>query len=99
MSKTSPPVDKSPSAVFVTMALDMTWRLAIAILVPVIGGYELDKRLNTSPTLIIIGFVVAMVGMGVIMWQTMQTANRQPVPKLSAAEKRKIKQQYEEDDE
>jgi len=91
-------VEKSPSAVFITMAFDMTWRLAIVILVPVIGGYELDKKLHTNPVLLIIGFVVAMIGMAVIMWQTMQTANRQPVTKLTAAQKRQVKRQYEEDD-
>ena len=90
--------NRSPNAVFVSMALDMSWRLALVVLIPVIGGYELDKRFKTSPTLIIIGFVVAMAGMALVMWQTLQAANRLPVPKLTADQKRTIKKQYDEDD-
>lgn len=80
------------------MALDMSWRLAIAVLVPIIGGVELDKRLKTSPTLTIIGFGLAMIGMGLVLWQTLQSANRLPVPKLTAAQRKAIQKQYEEDD-
>lgn len=65
----------NPTSVFVGMALDMSWRLAIAVLVPIIGGYELDKTFKTGPFLLIVGFVLAMVGMGLVMWQTLQAAN------------------------
>jgi len=88
----------SPSAVFISMAVDMTWRLAIAIMVPIVGGALLDEHFNTSPTLTIIGFVIAMISFGFIMWQTLQKANKVPVPKLTAAQKRAIKKKYEEDD-
>ncbi len=90
--------DRSPSAVFVSMALDMSWRLALVVLVPIVGGFELDKHFKTTPSLTIIGFVVAMAGMGFVLWQALQTANHIPVPKLSAAQKRAIKKQYQEDD-
>lgn len=89
---------KGQSSVFVGMALDMSWRLAVVVLVPIVGGFELDKKFHTTPTLTIIGFVVAMLGMAVVMWQTLQAANRLPVPKLTAAQKRAVKKQYEEDD-
>jgi F0F1-type ATP synthase assembly protein I len=63
------------------MALDMSWRLALAILVPIIGGVELDKIFDTSPAFIIAGFVLAMAGMGLVLWRTLQVANQQPVAK------------------
>jgi F0F1-type ATP synthase assembly protein I len=71
----------SPSSVFITMALDMSWRLAVAVLVPIIGGFELDKKLDTTPLLTIVGFLLAMGGMALVMWQTLQAANQMPVPK------------------
>lgn len=80
------------------MALDMSWRLAVVVLVPTIGGFELDQHLHTTPTLTIIGFILAMAGMALVMWQTLQAANRLPVPKLSAAQKRAVKKQYDEED-
>jgi len=99
MSKASQTVDKtkSPSGIFISMALDMSWRLALAVLVPIIGGYELDKAFKTTPVLTIIGFVLAMAGIGLVLWHTLQTANRLPVPKLTASEKRAIQKQNEED--
>lgn len=83
MKKVSSAVDKttSHSSVFVGMALDMSWRLAIVVLVPIIGGFELDQRLDTAPLLTITGFLLAMAGMALVLWQMLQTVNQLPVPK------------------
>jgi F0F1-type ATP synthase assembly protein I len=63
------------------MALDMSWRLAIVVLIPIIGGFKLDEKLNTTPVLAITGFVLAMAGTAGVMWQTMRAANSLPAPK------------------
>lgn len=83
MGKTSPRVEKTTShtSIFISMVLDMTWRLAIVVLVPIIGSFYLDKWLGTSPVFMVTGFVVAMVGMGLVMWRTMQAANSIEFPK------------------
>lgn len=47
---------------FIAAAISMGWQLAIAVLVPIVGGYELDQHLHTSPTWEITGFVVAGLG-------------------------------------
>lgn len=47
---------------FVGAVLDLSWRMAFVVLVPVIGGFELDKHLGTSPSFIILGFLLAMAG-------------------------------------
>jgi F0F1-type ATP synthase assembly protein I len=82
MAKNSSKVENttSPSGVFIGMALDMSWRLAIAVLVPIIGGFELDNQFETSPFLFILGFVLAMAGMYLVMKQTVKTANSIEVP-------------------
>ena len=86
MGKTSPRVEKTTSqtSIFISLTLDMSWRLAIVVLVPIIGGFYLDRWLGTSPVFMITGFVAAMVGMGLVMWQTMQTANQIQSPKKGA---------------
>lgn len=66
---------KSPKAVLVISALDMSWRLAIVVLVPIIGGFELDKHLGTTPVLTIIGFILAMIGLFLILKRTLADAN------------------------
>lgn len=66
---------RSNRAILVVSALDMSWRLAIAVLVPIIGGFELDKHLNTAPALTIIGFLLAMGGLFYILKRTLAAAN------------------------
>jgi hypothetical protein len=53
----------------------MSWQLAVVVLVPIIGGFELDRKLNTLPALTVVGFVLAMVGMGWVVWRQMQLFN------------------------
>jgi F0F1-type ATP synthase assembly protein I len=71
---------KSPAGIFTAMALDMSWRLAAAVLVPIVGGFELDEHFNTAPWLMILGFILALVGMALVMRQTVQSANQMSLP-------------------
>ncbi len=92
MRKTSSKVETgpNPSSMFIGMAVDMSWRLALAVLVPIIGGFKLDEALDMAPLLTILGFLLAMGGMALVLWQTMQAANRLPVssvPPVSKAKK------------
>ena len=76
----------------------MSWQLAAAVLVPLLGGVMLDKKLGTAPVCTLVGLGVALACSAVVMWQAMQAANRLPVPKLTDAQKREIQKSYEEDD-
>ena len=84
---------------FFVLALNMSWQLAIVILVPIVGGAELDKALKTNTTYTIIGLGMALVASTLVMWRMVRLANSLPVPKLTAAQKRAIQKQYEEEDE
>lgn len=75
------------------MALDMSWRLAAAVLVPIIGGYELDSRLGTTPFITVTGFVVAIAGAALVMRRTSQVAGRMPVPKAATVAPTEAKQE------
>jgi F0F1-type ATP synthase assembly protein I len=86
--QTSTDADKSPSQIFVSTALDMSWRLAIVVLVPIIGGFKLDEVLHMTPLLTIIGFILAMGGVALVLWQMLQTVNKMPVPAPKKKEKR-----------
>jgi F0F1-type ATP synthase assembly protein I len=80
-SRSSREVEKSPGSVFIGMALDMTWRLAIVVLVPIIAGFKLDEHFKLTPLLTIIGFVVAIAGVALVLKQTVQAAGSIPVNK------------------
>lgn len=86
MGKPSPRVEKTTSqtSVFISMALSMTWRLAIVVLVPILGGFYLDQWLNTTPVFTIVGFFLVMIGIALVFWQIMQTANQVEIPKKGA---------------
>lgn len=66
-SEVKPKTSASQKAVFFGAALDMSWQLAVVVLVPIVGGFELDRHLHTSPFLTILGFVLAMLGTFVVM--------------------------------
>jgi F0F1-type ATP synthase assembly protein I len=66
---------RSNKTVLLMASLDMSWRLAIAVLVPIIAGFELDKHLKTTPALTIVGFVVAMVATFFILKRTLEMAD------------------------
>jgi hypothetical protein len=102
-AQTTPPTARSEQsdnsrANFLVLLFDMSWKLAIVVLVPIIGGVQLDKKLGNDHVFLFIGLALAVFGSIAVMWMTMQTANKLPVPKLSDAERAKIKRQYEEDD-
>ena len=63
MGKDSVEPNKTASitSVFFAMGLDMSWRLALSVLVPIVGGAQLDKHFKTSPIMLIIGFAVAIL--------------------------------------
>lgn len=70
---------RGPKEEFIVAALNMSWQLAIVVLVPIIGGFELDQKLDTLPALTIAGFFVAMAGMALIVWRQLQLYSPPPV--------------------
>lgn len=69
-------VDRSSaSSVFMSMVLDMTWRLAVAFLVPIIGGEELDKHHKSGHLYLIIGLLLAVVLGGLVVYRSYKLAN------------------------
>lgn len=77
-------VDRSnPKREFFAAALNMSWQLAIVVLVPIIGGFELDKKLDIVPVLTIAGFILAMAGMALVVWHQLQVFSP-PAPRKGA---------------
>ena len=46
---------------FISSAISMSWQMAIAVLVPIVGGYYLDQYFKTAPFITLLGMVVAVV--------------------------------------
>ncbi|HUD06129.1 MAG TPA: AtpZ/AtpI family protein [Candidatus Saccharimonadales bacterium] len=69
----------NPKTAFITATLSMSWQLAIVVLVPIIGGYELDQHLKTSPYLTILGFALAITGTVLILKNMLFELNQSQV--------------------
>jgi F0F1-type ATP synthase assembly protein I len=61
--------DARNRSIFMGAALSMSWQLAIVVLLPIIGGHMLDTHLHSLPLYTILGFVVAVLGAGVVVWK------------------------------
>lgn len=54
---------------FLSTAFSMSWQLAIVVLAPIFGGYKLDEYAQSSPVWTIVGFVIAVIGAGAVVWR------------------------------
>lgn len=61
---------------FISATLNLSWRLAVTVLVPVIGGIWLDKRFDTTPSYTITGFMLAVVFGCMAVWATVKEVNK-----------------------
>lgn len=44
---------------FISMSLNMSWQLAIVVIIPLVGGFKLDERLDSSPLYTLLGLALA----------------------------------------
>lgn len=62
---------------FISLAAEMSWQLAVVVVVPIIGGYWLDGRYHhATPWLTFVGFGVAAIGVVGVMGRILAEANR-----------------------
>lgn len=60
---------------FVATTLNMSWRLALMVIIPTVGGIHLDRRLGTTPSLTLAGFMLAIVGGCMVVWSAVKGIN------------------------
>ncbi len=64
------------SSVFISTALDMSWRLAIVVIIPIVIGALLDDHYKVGALYLIIGLVLALVLAVLVVYQSYQEANK-----------------------
>jgi hypothetical protein len=60
---------------FIGMVLNMSWQLAVVVIVPIVGGYLLDQKLGSSPWLVLTGLAIAVLATCGLLWYTVRIAN------------------------
>lgn len=59
---------------FYLTVLNMTWQLAITVIVPIVAGFKLDEHFGSSPWLTLLGLLVAAAASVVVVWNTVKRA-------------------------
>ncbi|CAN5661070.1 hypothetical protein BH23PAT1_BH23PAT1_4710 [soil metagenome] len=60
---------------FIATTANMSWRLALIVIVPTVGGIHLDRRLGTTPSLTLAGFMLAIAGGCMVVWSAVKEIN------------------------
>jgi len=61
---------------FFTAALNMSWQLALMVVIPVVAGVKLDQKFDTSPSLTLTGFFLAAFAACTVVWNTVKDVNK-----------------------
>jgi len=68
---------KKAKRLFFVGLLDISWRLAAAIIVPVILGAWLDNRLGGGDFFVLAGVLLGAIFAGVVIYQQVKKLNRE----------------------
>jgi F0F1-type ATP synthase assembly protein I len=74
---------------FYAATLNMSWQLALTVVIPVVGGIKLDDHFNTSPSLTLTGFFLAAFAACYVVWNTVKDVNRLQAEDDKKANRRK----------
>ncbi|MBC7708002.1 AtpZ/AtpI family protein [Polaromonas sp.] len=79
MGKTVPAkktaVDDVSQKLFIGTMLSLSWQMAIAVLVPTVGGYQLDNHFKTDPYLTLVGLTLSVIGSVLIIKRALNDLN------------------------
>ena len=64
---------------FMVMALNMSWQLAIVVIIPLVGGYKLDQHFDTTPIYTVIGLIIAFLGTLSVLYRVLKESKRRAV--------------------
>lgn len=62
---------------FIGATVNLSWRLALTVLIPVLGGVAIDNKFDTAPSFTLAGLMIATVFACMAIWQTVQEVNRE----------------------
>jgi F0F1-type ATP synthase assembly protein I len=77
----------SAKQLFIGTTLNMSWRLALTVLIPTVAGVQLDRRFDSAPSLTLAGFFLAVAGAFMVVASTVKEVNE-----LQQAEDKKNKE-------
>lgn len=76
---------------FLGATMNMGWRLAITVVVPIVAGVKLDERFHTSPSYTLLGLMLAATAGCAAVWGTIKEVNQQQAEEDNKKTKRSVK--------
>ncbi len=73
---------------FIAETLNMSWRLAFTVLIPLIVGIQLDKKFGSAPSYTLTGFMIAIAFGCMTVWQTVKRVNQMQIDESKEKKKR-----------
>ena len=74
---------------FNSSALGMGWQLAVAVLIPIYGGYLLDDKFSKSPLFTLVGLLLSIILSVIIVRRAVQNLNTAMNLSLTADKEKK----------
>ena len=62
---------------FMGATLNMGWRLALTVVIPIVGGVKIDDHFHTSPSYTLVGLMLAAVAGSAAVWSTLKEVNNE----------------------
>jgi F0F1-type ATP synthase assembly protein I len=62
---------------FLTSTMNMSWRLLVTVVIPIVAGVKIDEHFNTTPSFTLLGFMIATVAGCTVVWNTVKQVNRE----------------------
>ena len=66
----------NPTSVFISMVLDMTWRLALVVIIPIVTGSYLDTHFKQNYSFVLVGIFLALIGSASVIYKSYLNANK-----------------------
>ncbi len=76
---------------FLAATSNMGWRLALTVIIPIVGGVKLDDHFKTSPSFTLLGLMLAVVAGTAAVWATIKEVNREQAADAPVKPKGRIK--------
>jgi predicted F0F1-ATPase subunit len=62
---------------FFTSTANLSWRLAITVVIPLVAGVKLDEKLQSSPSWTLTGIFIAVAAGCAAVWATVKEVNKE----------------------
>lgn len=76
---------------FLMASSNMGWRLAVMVVIPIVGGVKLDDNFNSAPSFTLLGLMLAAVAGGSAVWATVKEISRQQSQEDNESSKEEVK--------